>query len=97
MLAASDGDLAFVGDALGVVYDALKLHSADRILNLIMGELALVLAPMGKHLRGAHVWSERNTTCDALSRMSSTSQLPAELQAVQRTKRRVPAFKVLSA
>ena len=97
LLAASNGGLAIIGDALGVVNDSLKLRSSDRILSMIMGELARVLAPMGKHLTGAHVWSERNTTCDGLGRMSSTSQLPHELRAVKRTRRSSPDFKVLSA
>ena len=96
LLAEANGGLAIVGDALGVVYDALKLRSSDRILNAVMGELALVLAPMGKHLTGAHLWSERNSTCDALSRMSTASQLPPELETVKRTNRGPPQFKVLS-
>ena len=95
LLAEANGGLAIVGDALGVVYDALKLRSADSQLNAIMGEIALILAPMGKHLTGAHMWSERNATCDALSRMTNTSQLPTELRTARLTKRRRPEFKVL--
>ena len=41
-------------------------------------------------------WSERNTTCDALSRMTIAGQLPAELRTVERTSRRLPEFKVLN-
>ena len=85
-----------MGDALGVVYDALKLRASDWILNVLMGELALVLAPTGQHLTGAHVWSERNETRDKLSRMSPTDQLPENLHTVSRTLRRAPGFKVLN-
>ena len=97
LLAETNGGFAIIGDALGVVYDALKLRASDRVLNSVMGELALVLAPMGKHLSGAHVWSERNTTCDKLSRMTEADEVPAELRSVTRTKRRPPEFKVLTA
>ena len=85
-----------MGDALGVVYDALKLRSGDRVLNQVMGELALVLAPMGQHLLGAHIWSERNEVCDKLSRMQPGEPLPDSLRAVRRTHRRAPKFKVLN-
>ena len=99
LLAESNGQLAIVGDGLGVVYDALKLRSSDRVLNMLMGELALVLAPLGKHLTGAHVWSERNTVCDQLSRMKAGEQLlevlqththekkPAQIQSSERRQR----------
>ena len=85
-----------MGDVLGVVYDALKLRASDRILNMLMGELALVLAPMGQHLTGAHVWSERNETCDELSRISPTDQLLENLHTVSRTPRPAPEFQVLN-
>ena len=69
LLAHSQGALTFVGDAMGVLPDALRLKTREPILNGIIGELALQLAPMGADIRAAHIWSERNVTCDALSRL----------------------------
>ena len=59
----------FIGDALGVLHDALRFKAREPILNGIMGERALQIAPFAADLRAAHVWSERNSLCDALSRL----------------------------
>ena len=69
MLIHSQGSLAIIGDALGVLHDAVKLRAKDPVLNAIMGDLALLIAPTGKDIRCAHIWTQRNVTCDALSRL----------------------------
>ena len=96
IVATSDGGLAIVGDALGVVRDPLKLRSNDAVLNKIKGEFALVLAPVEKSLTRAHIWSERNTICDQLSRMTADFALPELLSTIKRTQRRPPEFRALN-
>ena len=60
-----------MGDALGVLHDARKMRAHDPVLNEIMAELALVVAPLGQDIRTLHVWTQRNQTCDALSWLPS--------------------------
>ena len=69
------------GRAAGRVENA----STEPVLNAIIGELALQLAPLGADVRAAHVWSERNKTCDALSRLRHGEQpkLPLLREAVR--------------
>ena len=69
ILLESQGSLAIIGDALGFLHDAVKLRAEDPVLNAIMGDLALLIAPTGMDIRFAHVWTQRNGTCDALSRL----------------------------
>ena len=68
-LSRTQGSLTFVGDAIGVLKDALWMRARVPILNGAFGELALQLAPWGANVRAAHIWSERNNTCDALNRL----------------------------
>ena len=75
LLAASQGTLTFVGDALGVLHDALRFKAREPVLNGIISEMALEIAPFRADLRAAHVWSERNSLCDALSRLTAGGQL----------------------
>ncbi len=86
-LTVAQGRLVVTGDAMGVLQDAVKFRARDPLLNLIMGELALLIAPLGHELEAAHVWSERNVTCDALSRMTVDTALPERLMGVPRTRR----------
>ena len=58
-----------IGDALGVLHDAILLKAHDPILNLIMSKIALVIAPSSGDICAAHLWTERNTACDELSRL----------------------------
>ena len=51
ILLAAQGSLTIVGDALGVLHDALKLKAKEAILNGLMGEIALLLAPLGADIR----------------------------------------------
>ena len=84
----AQGRLAIVGDALGMLHDALKLRAKDPVLNSIMCELALVLAPAGQCIQGAHIWSERNSTCDEPSRMTEGALPSQSLALTRRTRRR---------
>ena len=90
LLATMQGSLTFVGDALGILQDALKLRAKEPLLNGIMGELALQLAPLGSDTRAAHIWSERNSTCDALSRLQQGAQVDLPLLSGANRMRRKP-------
>ena len=77
---------------MGVLEDALRMRSKEKVLNCMMGEIALLLAPTGSDIRAAHVWSERNTTCDALSRLEQGKlpKLPSLRDAQRVTRRATP-------
>ena len=96
ILRKADGGLAVMGDALGVLHGAQKFKSNDAVLNLIMAEAALILAPMGRDLRAVHLWTQRNITCDRLSRLQKSPADITELQGVTRSIRHIPECKVLS-
>ena len=70
---SSQGTLAVLGDALGVLYDVAKLRAKEPILNALAAEMALILAPIGMDIRAAHVWTQRNRICDTLSRLQQGS------------------------
>ncbi len=95
LLTTAQGRLVILGDALGVLCDAVKFRAKDAKLNEVMAELALLVAPMGHELEAAHIWSERNSTCDALSRLTAGGQLPERLQSVRRTRRRPLDYAIL--
>ena len=96
IIADSQGKLAIVGDALGVLHDALKLKAKDSVLNAIMCEMALLLAPTGQSMQGAHIWSERNSVCDDLSRVTGNKMLPRSMATTPRTKRRTVQYMYLA-
>ena len=74
---------------MGVLYDALRFKAREATLNCLVGELALQLAPLGADIRAAHIWSERNQICDALSRLQDDSEPDApQLRGAQRVRRR---------
>ena len=79
------GTVTVIGDALGVMFGANALHSADAHINRLFMELALVVAPNGRSLEAVHVWSEDNSLADELSRMLPDTRPPASLQGVRRT------------
>ena len=95
IITEAQGRLAVVGDALGVLHDAMTLRAKDAVLNELMGDIALILAPTGQSLQGAHVWSERNTVCDALSRMTGSDAPPQSLRETPRTTRSETSFTVV--
>ena len=79
-LGSTQGKLAVLGDALGVLYDVLRLKARDPVLNAMAADMALILAPMSLDVRVAHVWTQRNSICDALSRLDCDDQnMPAIL------------------
>ena len=87
--------MAVVGDALGVLHDGIQMRAKDAVLNELMGDIALISAPTGQSLQGAHVWSERNTVCEALSRMSESDTPPRSLLDTPRTTRIETSFNVV--
>ena len=95
-LAQTQGTLAALGDALGILYDVTKLKAKEPVLNAIAAEMALLLAPIGMDIRAAHLWTQRNRVCDELSRLRR-GQRP-ELQVLSSAhcmKRRLPEGKIL--
>ena len=80
-LACTEGQLVFVGDALGVLHDAMKFTAKDPALNRLMAELALRVAPCGFELSAVHIWSSWNDVCDELSRNGRKASQRDELRA----------------
>ena len=72
-----------------------RFRAKDPILNELMAELALVVAPLGVELQAMHLWTQRNRTCDALSRLTKQHTIPKGLAEVQRCKRKPFAFPLL--
>ena len=87
LLASTHGSLAIVGDALGVLHDVVKFRAREPILNEIIGEAALHLAPLRLDVRAAHVWTQRNKIFDVLSRMHVKASLPEQLQGATKSER----------
>jgi hypothetical protein len=77
------GPVIVVGDAEGVIYDIVQLRGRSPSINMVAKEVALLLAPQGRDLQGLHIWGERNTFADMLSRRYSDKHcdLMASLQA----------------
>ena len=94
VLGQAQGALHVRGDALGVLYNMLRLKSKDPVLNAIAGELAHLVSPLGLDIRAAHVWSERNDICDKLSRMKDgeACKIPELQQAVRVKRPTTPRF-----
>ena len=94
VLEQAQGALHVRGDALGVLYNMLRLKSKDPVLNAIAGELAHLVAPLGLDIRAAHVWSERNDTCDHLSRLKvgESCERPELRHALRVTRVQKPKF-----
>ena len=92
----TQGSLTFVGGAMGVLHDALRMKARETILNGVVGKLALQLGPLGAGVRAAHIWSERNITCVALSRLrqGADPELPL-LREASRVKRKQNPRKLL--
>ena len=67
MLKTCDSKVHLVGDALGVLCDALMFRARDPALNRMIGELALRVAPIGLESGALQCWFEWNQLCDYLS------------------------------
>jgi hypothetical protein len=63
------GPIVVAGDAEGMLCDLIQLRGKSQAINEIAKEIALHLAPQGRDLAGLHLWGERNTTADHLSRV----------------------------
>ena len=95
-LAETQGTLAALGDALGILYDVTKIKAKEPVLNAIAAEMALLMAPIGMDIRAANVWTQRNRVCDELSRLQC-GQLPElpTLSSAHCMKRRFPKGTIL--
>ena len=82
-------------EALGILHDTRNFRAKDKILNEVMAELALFIAPMGQELRTVHLWTQRNSTCDILSRLSEGHQIPVELSNAMKMERKHMEFQLL--
>ena len=75
--------ITVLGDALGIMEGASTFRSKDAKINAIFAELALLVAPTGDTLSQIHLWSERNSLADALSRFTWSPVLPSALTSTQ--------------
>ncbi len=91
----SGANIVVVGDAQGVLQDAIRLRAKEPRLNRIFCEAALCLAPHGKSLEALHIWSEDNVTCDRISRAQSETDLPRELRRCRWTNRSAAPYMFL--
>ena len=73
------GNLVFRGDAKGVLQGVLANRARNPRINLIVAEISLVLSGSSHKLTAEHIWSERNTICDELSRAGEGGSIPASL------------------
>ena len=64
----------------------LRRHIATKaksvIVNSLIKEVALHLAPLGLDVQGLHIWSEKNESADALSRVANGGEMPRWLGAM---------------
>ena len=84
---ARPGWISILGDALGVLQATVKRAAKAGNLNSILQELALLLGHSGRSLEALHIWSELNSTSDALSRLfapGSSGLVPSELEFIPR-------------
>ena len=78
---ATSGKVALVSDASGVLQDIVSWRARGKVVNNIVKQIALHLAPIGLELCGLHVWSERNKLTDALSRSAQEDSVPESFRA----------------
>ena len=86
-LTESIGKLVIIGDAQGVLQAAIRGKAKMPKLNVIIAEIQLQLAHTKYDLTALHIWSERNATCDQLSRLSEGASLPEVCSRWQRSPR----------
>ena len=70
------GKITMIGDASGVIFDLIAMKAKSDVVNNLLKEAAMHLAPLGLDLFGVHIWAERNTAADQLSRASREGRLP---------------------
>jgi hypothetical protein len=91
----SKGTLRIIGDALGIMHNAVRFKSKDAVINLMCMEVALVFAPRGAELEAVHLWSEHNDVADALSRRREGAPLPVLCAKVKQGVAQRGGFRVL--
>jgi len=95
VLFRSKGTLRVIGDALGILHNAVKFKSKDAVINLMCMEIALLFAPSGAELEAVHLWSEQNDIADGLSRLGEGAPLPELCAKVPRGTARRDGLRVL--
>ena len=76
----SKGNITIIGDASGDIRDLVAMRAKSTIVNCLVKQAAVHLAPLGLDLLGVHVWAEHNTAADELSRAAQRDrQQPGEI------------------
>ena len=70
------GKITIIGDAQGVISNIIAMRSRAPVINDIIKEIALHLAPLGLDLLGLHLWAEQNEQADELSRLTGQTAPP---------------------
>ena len=80
----------------GLVQTSVVTQTTLLRLNAMAADMALLLAPLSLDVRAAHVWTQRNCVCDALSRLEGDDlSRPAILKDAARTKLERPKCTIL--
>ena len=95
LLQAQNGPLMLRGDAFGVLQSIVARRAKQHSLNMLMAEAQLILGHSGYDLCAAHWWSERNITCDILSRLAEGFLIPSECQPEKRWRAQRRHWRVL--
>ena len=85
LLLTARGKVAVVGDAEGVLHAYMRFKADCPKVNEIMMELAVRIAPTGRDTCTFHLFSEKNSDADALSRLAAGASLPTRVEGVART------------
>ena len=95
VIATARGTVAVMGDALGVLQSYFSFRAIDSIINSIMLEVAVQVAPLGRDLPAFHIFSEANDIADMLSKMTKHIHVPACLQDVRASTPRMGPWRFL--
>eukprot|EP00971_Amphidinium_carterae_P350099 6491380-Amphidinium_carterae.1 len=64
----------------------VQWRAKSPLINRLVRECAMILAPMGRCMQAVHVHSAANKLADSLSRLAQGAVLPTELETVPRMK-----------
>ena len=78
------GQITMVGDAAGCLGDLVALRAKTTVLNNLIKEAALHLAPLGLDMQAVHIWGVNNIMADELSRWTADGLPPSWLNAQTR-------------
>ena len=81
------GTVTMVGDAAGALCDLVAMRAKTVVLNNLIKEAALHLAPLGLDVQGLHIWGVNNEMADQLSRWTASGARPSWL--TSSTKKRI--------